>query len=186
MSDSGTFDDGDRQPPAPADEGFFHVEQPGQSAGPSSPLTEDGQDEDPAVVESDGTLLHGVTYALVPRPEPRNLGDIVREERVRRSYSQERLAQLAQLSPAYISFIENGKTKKPSRDTIIAIAQALRVEPIDMLEAAGQATPNDKLAAGRLSFHEFVDSDYRLRSDQKKLLKDLYESWIGRSGSPSS
>ena len=49
------------------------------------------------------------------------LGKQIKEVRKQRYYTQEKLAEAAELSTAYISHIENA-TKKPSLETVVKIA----------------------------------------------------------------
>lgn len=96
--------------------------------------------------------------------------------------SQDRLAQEAQLSNGYISLLETGKRgRRPSRDTVIGIAQALRAPVVELLKAAGRLEPSDELSPdARPPFADFVRTDPNLRADQKKVLVDLYDSWVRR------
>lgn len=95
--------------------------------------------------------------------------------------SQDRLAELSGLSNGYISLIETGgRGKKPSRDTVISLAQALNAPLVDFLRASGRLRPEDETVVdrGRPSFEAFVATDSALRTDQKKVLIDLYKSWV--------
>ena len=55
----------------------------------------------------------------------------IREERIAANLSQAELAELADVSPQYISHIETGR-KKASLSTIVSIAEALCI-PVDYL-----------------------------------------------------
>lgn len=95
--------------------------------------------------------------------------------------SQDRLAQLSGLSGGYISLLEQGQRgKKPSRDTVIRIAQALNAPLAEMLGAAGRLKPGEDLSPEqRASFTEFVNTDPALTAQQKAILIELYSSWVG-------
>lgn len=113
--------------------------------------------------------------------EVSDFGEAVRRYREARNMSQERLAEDAGLSGGYISLIETGgRGQRPSRDTVISIAQALNAPVVELLRAAGRLLPSDELAPDgeRPTFEQFVNTDPALRSDQKKVLIDLYRSWV--------
>lgn len=111
---------------------------------------------------------------------PGEFGRLVRKYREARNMSQERLAQEAGLSNGYISLLETGRRgERPSRDTVIGIAQALRASIPELLHAAGRLEPGDDIAPdSRPTFADFVRTDPNLRSDQKVILIDLYNSWV--------
>jgi len=52
-----------------------------------------------------------------------------------------------------------------------------------VLRAAGRLLAADELTpdTGRLSFEDFVRTDPALRADQKRILIELYSSWVRRS-----
>lgn len=113
-----------------------------------------------------------------------NFGTLVKRYREARNMSQERLAELAKLSSGYISLIETGnRGKRPSRDTVIGIAQALDADVVEFLRVAGRLEPADDINpdGSRIPFERFVNTDPALRSDQKKVLIDLYRSWVRRT-----
>ena len=56
----------------------------------------------------------------------KHIGRRIREERIRTGMSQEKLAELADSSPQYISHIENAR-KKASLEMIVRVANALDV-----------------------------------------------------------
>ena len=62
------------------------------------------------------------------------IGKKIREFRKMRQISQSTLSEMADLSPGYISYIENG-SKIPSLDTIVHIANALEITPDVLLES---------------------------------------------------
>lgn len=114
--------------------------------------------------------------------EQETFGAVLRRYREARSMSQERLAEAAGVSPGYVSLVETGKRgKRPSRDVVISLAQALRVDPVILLRAAGRLQPGDRLSPDeRPTFEDFVQTDPALRSDQKGVLISLYRSYVGR------
>ena len=56
----------------------------------------------------------------------RLLGETIRALRLKASYSQERLAERAELSSIFISRVERGK-ESPSVDSLVKIAKALKI-----------------------------------------------------------
>ncbi len=62
----------------------------------------------------------------------RQLGYRIRLARKAQSITQERLAELANLSTTYIGRLERGE-KTPSIETLVTLAEALKVSPLDLL-----------------------------------------------------
>lgn len=60
------------------------------------------------------------------------LGEQIKLWRQKREFTQERLAEMVELSPGFISLIETGK-KKMSLKTLLLICEALDVRPNDLL-----------------------------------------------------
>jgi transcriptional regulator with XRE-family HTH domain len=65
------------------------------------------------------------------------LGQWIRLRRAAASISQRELADRAGLSRSYLCDIERGRGKKPSIHSLHAIADALEVDRVDLLRAAG-------------------------------------------------
>lgn len=66
-------------------------------------------------------------------------GRVLRRVRTARGFSQEELAEKAELHRNFISLVERGKTK-PALDSIFALADALGVRASDLIaEAEGIA-----------------------------------------------
>ena len=61
------------------------------------------------------------------------LGEAIRSQRKAREFSQERLAEKADLSTVFISRVECGK-ESPSIDSLVKIARALGVRVRDLVE----------------------------------------------------
>lgn len=70
------------------------------------------------------------------------IGARIRQNRQRRSMSQERLAELADVESSYISSIEHGH-KKPSLETLINVSNAMNLTVNDLLV---DVQPADKTA----------------------------------------
>lgn len=82
-----------------------------------------------------------------------NLGGAIQMCRIRRQFSQAKLAKLAGCSISYLSMLENSK-RDPTLSTIQSIADALRV-PIEILfflgADKGELAGIDKELAGQLA-----------------------------------
>lgn len=114
---------------------------------------------------------------------PTDFGKLVKRYRESRGISQAQLEALTgRAGTGYISQIESGaRGHRISRDKVLAIAQALRADPVEFLQAAGRLEPGDTLSPEpRPSFRAFVETEPTLRSDQKAVLLALYDSWFGR------
>ncbi|HEU4407788.1 MAG TPA: helix-turn-helix transcriptional regulator [Polyangiaceae bacterium] len=77
-----------------------------------------------------------------------SFGAEVRRRRKAAGLTLEKLAEQSNLSPHYLSGIENGR-RDPSLSTILAIARGLGVAPGDLLGRTGKLSPAG-LEAGRL------------------------------------
>lgn len=123
----------------------------------------------------------------VANGEVTSFGALVLLHRERRNLSQPGLAQRAGLTKGYIGGIESGaRGKRPSRDTVLAIAQGLGLdaaERAELLRVAGRPEVEISIDDDRPSFESFVRSDPALRSDQKQVLVATYKSFVGRSSS---
>jgi transcriptional regulator with XRE-family HTH domain len=68
------------------------------------------------------------------------LGDKIRELREEFGFTQGQLAVGASVSQGYLSQLENGDVKNPSAAVLLRVAQAMRVDPDELFEAAGYPT----------------------------------------------
>jgi transcriptional regulator with XRE-family HTH domain len=110
-------------------------------------------------------------------------GILLKELRERARLSQPQLAERSGLSKGYVGGIEAGlRGKRPSRDTILALARALDVPPLEMLVATGRDAPADhgERGAVRPSFQQLVKTDPLLKTDERDMLIKLYESYVGK------
>lgn len=87
----------------------------------------------------------------------------IKRIRIEKKLSQEKLGELANLSSPFISDIENGK-KWGSFETLVSIANALEVEPYELLLPAKTAVSYDTKRTQELmkrlrsNFSELVDT----------------------------
>jgi transcriptional regulator with XRE-family HTH domain len=71
--------------------------------------------------------------------EPMTIGDKVKLLRKKIKMTQQELAEAAGLSFTFINYLENGKRKNPSQDTIAALAKALNTSSEFLVE--GERNP---------------------------------------------
>lgn len=107
----------------------------------------------------------------------------VRRLTAQRGWTDRELARRAGMSPGWASLTirmaERGT--QPRYDTLVKMAQVFG-EPVNMwLKLGGLAAPDGDDATRRPSFAMFVDGETALTSDQKRILKDLYASWVPAS-----
>lgn len=75
----------------------------------------------------------------------RTLGDVVREGRRTKGWTQEKLAEAIGVNPGYIGQIETGVVKLPGPDKLELLERALGVSRADMLRAAGLLGPDEQI-----------------------------------------
>ena len=88
------------------------------------------------------------------------IGKRIREKRIERSWSQEELAEKANLSPVYIGMIERGE-KIPRMETFIRLANILRVTSDDLLQDVLEQEHIIKLS-------KYMDEVEELNTNDKK------------------
>lgn len=108
------------------------------------------------------------------------LGDRIRELREEFGLTQGQLAGSASVSQGYLSQLENGDVKNPSAAVLLRVAQAMRVDPDELFEAAGYPTVRT-LRQAYQDYESSVDPDLlrylgRLPRDRQRRLLLLLES----------
>jgi XRE family transcriptional regulator of biofilm formation len=68
------------------------------------------------------------------------LGDKIRQLRDELGLTQGQLAIGSSVSQGYLSQLENGEVKNPSAAVLLRVAQAMRIDPDELFEAAGYPT----------------------------------------------
>ena len=68
------------------------------------------------------------------------LGDRIRQLRDELGLTQGQLAGGSSVSQGYLSQLENGEVKNPSAAVLLRVAQAMRIDPDELFEAAGYPT----------------------------------------------
>ncbi len=103
------------------------------------------------------------------------LGQRLGELRRRRQFSQERLAELANIAASYVAHIEAG-TRMPTLDVISRLADALDVEGWKLIAGESRSLEDDvwQSAARKLAaeVHDLSPSDVDLLATIAKRLKD--------------
>lgn len=97
-----------------------------------------------------------------------------------RGWSGRELARRAGLSSTWVTLtiVKGERGTQPRRDTLVKLAQVFD-EPVRLwLQLGGLAAEGDELVSVRPSFAAFVDGESNLTDDQKRMLKDLYASWV--------
>ena len=84
------------------------------------------------------------------------IGERIKHYREQKGWSLNKLAFLAEVSPAYISQLENNKSKSPSTDILVKISKTLEISIIDLLkdEKSEQTCENCKFV-----HHDYYDGD---------------------------
>lgn len=98
------------------------------------------------------------------------IGKRIREKRIERSWSQEELAEKANLSPVYIGMIERGE-KIPRMETFIRLANILRVTSDDLLQDVLEQEHIIKLS-------KYMDEVEELDTDDRKRLYRIIEAYL--------
>jgi transcriptional regulator with XRE-family HTH domain len=93
-------------------------------------------------------------------------GARLRTLRLRRGLSQVALAELACLSPAFLSMAENGQRTLGRATHILALADALKVSPLYLADGRDDAATPVRLTPGMVPFPARCDPITRTRHEQ--------------------
>ena len=105
-----------------------------------------------------------------------NLGEFIRTQRETASMSVRRLAEVAGVSNPYLSQIERG-LRRPSAEILQQLARALKISVETLYVRAGLLADEDAAAP---SVREAIGRDPFLTAEQKQVLLNVYESYVGR------
>jgi transcriptional regulator with XRE-family HTH domain len=103
------------------------------------------------------------------------LGEFIRSQREVASMSVRRLAELAGVSNPYLSQIERG-LRRPSAEILQQLAKALKISVEALYVRAGLLADED---AAIPNVREAIGRDPLLTSEQKHVLLNVYESYVG-------
>jgi transcriptional regulator with XRE-family HTH domain len=90
-------------------------------------------------------------------PQRDDAGVRLRALRLRRGMSQVALAELACISPALVSMIENGQRSLSRATHVIALADALRVSPLYLADGRDDPAAPVRLSPGMVPFPSCAD-----------------------------
>lgn len=119
------------------------------------------------------------------------LGQLIRQARLRLGWQQQDLAKRLEVDPAYISAIEGGKRNWPQQ-YVSAIADALGIDEVDMAVAAGLIRPRTskpELNEGKPAYDPNTPVGSlalrvlrtRLYEDDVILLNRMFDTWDERN-----
>ena len=112
-----------------------------------------------------------INYALI--------GKRIRETRKQRGLSAEELAEIADLSTVYISYIENAK-RKPSLESLIKISNALEITIDELLYGNLLYNPTEYQTDIDLLMADCTSTEKRYIFEVLSAIKkQFYESMIG-------
>ena len=103
------------------------------------------------------------------------LGEFIKSQREIASMSVRRLADLAGVSNPYLSQIERG-LRRPSAEILQQLAKALKISVETLYVRAGLLADEDAAAP---SVREAIGRDPFLTAEQKQVLLNVYESYVG-------
>ena len=115
----------------------------------------------------------------------RQLGEYIKLQRQMADLSLRRLAEMTQVSNAYLSQIERG-LHQPSVRVLRSIAQALNVSADTLLAQAGLFDPPDPNSAPRTSTEEAILADPALGDEERDALLRIYRSFVAGRRPPTS
>src|SRR5213593_4541939 len=107
------------------------------------------------------------------------LGDRIRQIRDELGLTHGQLASGSSVSQGYLSQLENGEVKNPSAAVLLRVAQAMRIDPDELFDAAGYPTVRT-LREAYQEYESTVDGDLlrylaRLPRDRQRRLLFLLE-----------
>ena len=114
-----------------------------------------------------------------------DLGSFLKEQRQNAKLSLRQLSALAGVSNPYLSQIERG-LKKPSAEILQQLARGLEVSAETLYVRAGILDERPVPAYEGPSVLEAIAKDPVLTDRQRAVLVDVYESFVGPTGSAAS
>jgi transcriptional regulator with XRE-family HTH domain len=114
-----------------------------------------------------------------------DLGSFLKEQRQNAKLSLRQLSELAGVSNPYLSQIERG-LKKPSAEILQQLARGLEVSAETLYVRAGILDERPVPAYEAPSVLEAIAKDPVLTDRQRAVLVDVYESFVGPTGSAAS
>lgn len=102
-----------------------------------------------------------------------DLGAFIREQRERANISLRKLADRAGISNPYLSQIERG-LRKPSAEILKSIARGLSIQAESLYQRAGLLDEGFQPP----SVVEAIEADAHLNQRQKRVLLDIYRTYV--------
>lgn len=103
------------------------------------------------------------------------IGRRIRELRLQQEITQEKLAELIEMSVPYVSYIETAK-KKPSLETLIRVSNALGVTVDELLAGNQFHNPTDYQTDIDLLLAECSQNEKRLIFELIRSLRDIFHA----------
>lgn len=123
--------------------------------------------------------VHGSSGSV---PVVRDLGAYLREQRENAQLSVRQLSKAAGISNPYLSQIERG-LRRPSADILQALAKGLEISAESLYVQAGLLDmPDEREAADAVDTRVVIAADPRLTGRQRRILLDLYDSFVESGG----
>lgn len=102
----------------------------------------------------------------------KNLGIRIKEQRKKKKFSQEKLAEMCNLGTSYIGIIERAE-KRASIITLVKIANALEISTDYLLADSIKYTDGDLLESTMSSLKDMDEKDFEYVSNLIKTTKDF-------------
>ena len=96
-----------------------------------------------------------------------NLGQFIRQQRLKKGYTMDQLAKLIGKNKAYISRIENNKVRTLKKDSIEPLAKALGIPVIALFD--GFDTNGNRIKSKEITSKEFANQVKTLLSQTNDL-----------------
>lgn len=112
-------------------------------------------------------------------------GDVLRERRLAKGYSLRKFAELVDVSPTYLSLVEQNKVEKPpTAERVKRMAELLGENPDEMIALAGRV-PGDLsqiIQSQPTQMPELLREASGLTSEQLRKLTDQARKFKGKDG----
>ena len=110
------------------------------------------------------------------------LGETIKEMREKRNMSKAELARSIEVSPAYITMIENGKKTNPSMDILKKIALVLKIPLYDLITTSVEVDINENRNKANESIEKDIDKtnilDFEKNIEYETHMNSLYEKYF--------
>lgn len=99
------------------------------------------------------------------------IGNAIREHRIRHGFTQEQLSEYAEITPGYLSKIENGFAK-PTLETLLSLAICLGVSVDELV------FPNGKVGSNDITSRMILKLLEECSTDEKELIYLILKEFI--------